>query len=163
MHEYIKIPKKRIAVLIGSRGSVKAELEKRTGTKIVIVPDSTDIEITGDDAEGFIMARDIVVAIGRGFRPKIALQLLKEDIIFEMVSLKSETENTVKRLMARVIGRRGSVRRRIEKSTGVKLSVFGKTVSFIGGFDDVQAAKRLVNMILSGRPLPKVFGELFER
>ena len=163
MQEYIKIPKKRISILIGSGGTVKKEIEYRTKTKLDIAADSTDIEITGSDADGLMKARDIVTAVGRGFKPRTALRLLKDDCCFDMISLTGENENTVKRLMARVIGRNGAVRRKIESGTDTKLCIFGKTVSFIGGYNEVRRAKELVGMILNGRPLPKVFGAMLDQ
>jgi len=163
MAEYVKIPKQRIPILIGTDGAVKKEIERRTGSKIDIVPGSTDIEITGKRAQDLMKARDIVTAIGRGFEPGKAMLLLGDDCVFDMLTLKGETENTVKRLMARVIGRRGSVRRKIERSTGARLCIFGKTVSFIGSPEQARRARELVEMILDGRPLQKVFVAMTEQ
>jgi ribosomal RNA assembly protein len=163
MHEFVRIPKQRIRVLIGKGGSIKSEIEGSTGTKISIVPGSSDVEIAGEDAPGVLRARDIVTAIGRGFAPRIALWLLKEDSCFDTVSLKDETENTVKRLMARVIGKGGSAKRKIERNTGAKLCIFGKTVSFVGSHENVRRARKFVEMLLDGRPHAKVFAAMLDQ
>jgi len=160
MIEYIKIPKQRKSILIGRNGAVKKDIENRTGTKIDIASDSCDIDIKGDKPDKVIKAREIVTAIGRGFEPRIAMRLLDKDCSFDMIRLRGETQNTVKRLMARVIGRGGSVKRKIEHQTRAKLCVYGKTVSFIGTYEENHAARALVEMILEGRPLPKVFGRM---
>ena len=157
MIEYVKIPKQRKAALIGKNGSVKKEIEKISGVKLDIAPDSSDVKIDGNEPDRFIRVRDVVTAIGRGFDPRTAMKLLGDDCHFEKISLKNETENTIKRLMARIIGRKGSIKRKIQKITGSKICVYGKTVSFIGGRDENLAARKLVEEILEGKPLAKIF------
>jgi len=162
MLKVVKISKQRIPVLIGKDGKVRKGIEDKTGTEINVIPDSTNVEIRGGQNEGFSKAKDIVAAIGRGFSPRAAFRLLDEECTLDMISLKNETGNTMKRLMARVIGRRGSVKRRIEKSTGARICVYGKTISFIGEYDENAAARELVEMLLEGRPHAKVFARMQE-
>ncbi len=163
MIEFIKIPGQRKSVLIGRDGNIKKEIESRTGTTISISLDSCEVEIRGDDPEKVRIARDIVTAIGRGFTPKRAMRILNKNCCFEIISLRHETRNTVKRLMARVIGRNGSVKRKIEKSTGARLCIFGKTVSFIGTYEENRAARKLVKMLLEGKLHAKVFAVMQQK
>lgn len=80
--EYVKIPKDRIAVLIGKKGQTKKEIEKRTKTKITIDSETGEVWITStketEDPLAVWKARDIVLAIGRGFSPERAFRLLNE-------------------------------------------------------------------------------------
>ena len=46
----IKIPKERIAVLIGKKGEVKKTLEGETGTKILVDSKEGDVIVQGEDA-----------------------------------------------------------------------------------------------------------------
>lgn len=141
----LSIPEKRKAVLIGKNGSVKSLIEKRTKTKIRI---DNGVEIEGENP---LVARDVVQAIGRGFEPEKALLLLNERFCFEIISLEGESENTRKRLFARIIGRAGKIKSFIEKTTGVYISVYGKTVCIIGEWERAGLAKRAVEILLEGK------------
>src|SRR3990167_4706336 len=112
----IRIPKERIAVLIGRNGETKKQVEADTSTKIKIDSDEGDIVITGDDAIGMYNAREVIKAIGRGFNPETARLLIKGDYVFETVELKdyTRTKNDLIRLRGRVIGEEGKSRRIIE-------------------------------------------------
>ncbi|NIO23095.1 MAG: RNA-processing protein [Candidatus Aenigmarchaeota archaeon] len=153
MNDFIKIPEQRKGVLIGKEGSVKKELEKLTKTKIEV---NEDISIEGESLN-VIKAKDIIKAIGRGFSPEKAFKLMNEECQLVVISLGSETEKTIKRLMSRVIGRNGLSKRRIEMRTGTDISIYGKTISIIGNWKDVEKAEKAVEMILEGRPHSYVY------
>ena len=73
MTEYryeLKIPKERVAVLIGKAGSMKKELETSTKTKLDIDSEEGDVFVKGEEALGLFLAREIIQAIGRGFHPQ---------------------------------------------------------------------------------------------
>src|SRR3989344_1147869 len=91
MAEYayeLKVPKNRVAVIIGKEGAVKKELEEATSTKLNIDSNEGDVFVSGEDALGLYTSREIIKAIGRGFNPDIAKLLLKPDYIFEVVDLR---------------------------------------------------------------------------
>ena len=91
MTEYLyelRIPKDRIAVLIGKEGKVKEEIELETKTKIQVDSKEGDVSISGEDALGLYSCREVIMAIGRGFNPDIARLLLKSDYCFEYIDLK---------------------------------------------------------------------------
>ena len=91
MEEYIhelKIPKARIAVLIGTNGSTKNELEEYTETDIDVDSKEGLVTIKGEDAVKLFMVKDLILAIGRGFNPETAKLLLKQDYIMEVISLE---------------------------------------------------------------------------
>ena len=75
----IRIPKERVAVLIGKKGEVKKEIEQATKSKMAVDSKEGDIAIRGKDSIGMLVAKDIILAIGRGFNPEIATLLLKQD------------------------------------------------------------------------------------
>ena len=143
----LPIPEKRKSALIGKQGRVKRSIEKATGT-VVEVDDSVVIE---GPVEGLLKAENVVSAISRGFEPKVAKRLLDEQCQLEIISLEKETENTRRRLFARVIGRNGESKRIIEKETGASISVYGKTVSIIGFPEELDAAQRAVEALLKGK------------
>jgi len=155
----LKIPKDRIAVLIGKKGETKRHIETITKTKISIDSKEGDVSIKGKDALGMYAAREIVRAIGRGFNPEIAQLLMKHDYSFELLDLSnfSKTKNDTKRLKGRVIGEKGKSRKTIEELTGAYISVYGKTIAILGEISAVGLARRAVESLLSGSPHANVY------
>ena len=149
----LKIPKDRVAVLIGKKGGLKRQLEQVTKTKIKIDSDEGDVSISGKDALLLYTCREIVRAIGRGFNPEIAMQLLKQDYGIEFISLNdyAATPKMLERLRGRVIGEGGKSRRTIEDLTFTNISVYGKTIGIIGRLEGIPNARRAVEALLSGR------------
>jgi ribosomal RNA assembly protein len=147
MKEFIKIPKERLPVLIGTEGTVKRELEKRTSTKITV---TDEIDIEGETFDVMLAAK-IVKAIARGFSPESAFLLLDEEYELNVVTLSGKNERTVKRLMGRVIGKEGKTRKKIEDMCGARISIYGKTVAIIARMQDLDTASRCVEMLLKGR------------
>ncbi len=157
--QYLRIPSERISILIGEHGRVKRQIEDRTKTKIEI--EDTSITVDGDSF-GEWRAKDIVLAIGRGFNPEIALRLLNEDNTLEIINLKdfANSENAINRLKGRIIGEGGKARRIIEEVAGVSLSIYGKSIGIIGNYDDVATAKEAIGMLIRGARHASVYGFL---
>ena len=158
----IKIPEERVAVLIGTEGSTKKEIEEFTSCKIYISAEG-DVSITGNDGLLLYSAKQVVKAIARGFNPKIALLLLKQDYAFEMIDMKDiagKSKNTLQRLKGRVIGKGGKSREEIERLTDCNISVYGKTVGIIGETMQVALARQAVAMLLQGSMHKTVFNFL---
>jgi ribosomal RNA assembly protein len=155
MTEYnyeLRIPKERIAILIGEKGKVKKQIETATKTSINVDSKEGDVSITGKDALGLYSAREIINAISRGFNPDIAQLLLKPDYIFEVINMTdyAKTKPTEIRLKGRVIGRAGKARELIEELTETYISVYGKTISIIGLPENVANARKAVQTLLEG-------------
>lgn len=149
----LKIPKDRVAVLIGKKGELKKQLEHATKTKIHVDSDEGDVVITGTDALLLYSCREVVRAIGRGFHPDIAMQLLKQDFGIEFISVMdyAKSPNDLERLRGRVIGEGGKSRKTIEDLTFTHLSVYGKTIGIIGQLERIASARKAVEALLSGR------------
>lgn len=155
----LKIPKERVAVLIGKSGEVKKELELITGTKIDVDSKEGDVRITGKDSLTMYALREVVKAIGRGFNPEIARLLLKQDYSLELINLLDFVKNKdhFERIKGRVIGAEGKSRETIESLTGSFISVYGKTIGIIGDPDGVISAKKAVESLLQGSPHSNVY------
>ena len=78
----MKIPKDRVAVLIGKSGAIKKQLEENTKSKIKVDSEEGDVFVSGEDAILLFSAREIIKAIGRGFNPEIAMLLMQHHYIF---------------------------------------------------------------------------------
>ncbi len=152
--QYLKIPKERVAVLIGEGGKTKRYIEKRTNTTIVIEDGTIMVDSDPENSINEWVSKDIVLAIGRGFSPAIALKLLKENNVLEVLQLRDfvNTKKSAIRVKGRIIGKEGRTRRYIEQITGCYMSVYGKTVALIGAYDEVYIAKEAIGMLLNGSP-----------
>ncbi len=120
--------------------------------------DSATGEVTIDDSESddpilALKARDVAVAIGRGFSEERAFLLFDEMAYLKVVDLRDfvgKSPNRVREMRGRLIGTRGKTRRIIEELSGAALSIYGTTVSLIGDPVEMDAASRAVEMILQG-------------
>ncbi len=155
---YIKIPKERVAVLIGKNGSVKKELMNETGVRILINSETGVVKIEGKDPITTYKVKDIINAIGRGFNPEKAKLLLRTDYVLEIINLKElvRSKNQIKRVKGRVIGEKGKSREFIENITDTYISVYGKTVAVIGSYENVYLARQALLKLINGSPHSKV-------
>ena len=152
----LRIPKSRIAVIIGPEGAIKRQLEKITKTVVSI--DSSDglvvLESTDDSEDPLAVwkARDIVQAIGRGFSPQRAFALLDDDVYLRIINLEEfgTTPNQIRRLKGRVIGKGGKTRRNIEELTETFVTVMGNTIGVIGEVENQQVAVNAIVRLLRG-------------
>jgi ribosomal RNA assembly protein len=148
----LKIPEERVGVLVGTKGVTKKSIEESTKSRLDISKEG-DVIITGTDGILLYTTKEIVHAIGRGFNPKIALLLLKQDYNFEIINMKDiagKSKNTLLRLKGRVIGKGGKAREEIERLTDCNVSVYGKTIGIIGEQTQVMVAREALAMLLSG-------------
>ncbi len=155
----IKIPKARIAVLIGKSGEIKKKLEEETKTKLNIDSTEGDVEVQGSDAIGLLSAKEIIKAIGRGFNPEVALLLLKPEYVLTILILNDygKKVNIQNRLKGRVIGKEGKTRELIEEHTETNVSIYGKTISIIGESQNVAIARKAIESLLTGSPHAPVY------
>ena len=158
--ELIKIPAARVGNLIGPNGETKKRLEGLTSTKIEVNIEG-EATIEGESANEFF-AKDVVKAIGRGFEPKDAENLLSDKFMLEIMDLKEicRSENEIQRVKGRVIGEDGKMKLEIESATDSKVSVYGWTVSVISPMDSMVYAQKAINRIIDGAQLTTVFNDL---
>ncbi len=152
------IPRERVGVLIGPKGSVKSTIEQKLFVDLDIDSDTGSVHIgvkpDSPDPSSALRAKDLVVAIGRGFSPSRAFSLFNDDYSFDIVDLHDyfgKNEAEIRRVDGRIIGREGKARRNLEELTGTLISVSGHTVSVIGTFESVSMAKDALEKLIEGR------------
>lgn len=153
--ETVRVPARRIAVLIGKNGETKREIEKKTGTKISIDSKEGIVEVESKERAGlgFYSALNIIKAIARGFSPEHAFLLLNENYYLDIIDLEEQFGKSKKKILqraGRVIGTKGKMRKEIEEATGCFVSVFGRTISAIGEVEALETAKKAITMLLMG-------------
>ncbi len=139
------IPKQRISILIGKDGGAKKRIEEKTNTKIFI---NDEIIIEGEPLD-VITAENIIKAIGRGFEPAKALELLDEDMVLHIIHLP-KNENELRRIKSRIIGTNGRAKRNVERLTDTCISVYGKTVAIIGSYEGAEIAGAALKKLIAG-------------
>ncbi|TMI59055.1 RNA-processing protein [Candidatus Bathyarchaeota archaeon] len=164
------IPKDRVGVLVGLRGAVKSAIEEKLSVDLKIDSPSGAVEIgvkpDAPDPSGALQAKDIVLAIGRGFSPERAFRLFSEDNTLNIIDLHDffgKNEAEIRRVDGRIIGREGKTRRILEELTGTAISVSGHTVSIIGGYEAVTMAKDALEKLIKGRQHGTVYKFLRRR
>jgi ribosomal RNA assembly protein len=151
----VRIPKERVGAIIGTNGETKAHLEEKLGLQLVIDSEG-EVNIMEESAKDPIVilkAMDIVKAIGRGFSPQHAYRLLDDMEYLEIIDMKDYVGNKpehLSRQRARVIGSNGKTRRLLEDLTGAYISVYGSTIGIIGQPEQVEVARKAVDMLLRG-------------
>ena len=154
---FVRIPKERVAILIGPEGKVKQYVEEHLNVKIDIDDEGTvTITLTekAPDPSVLLKAKDVVTAIGRGFSPEVTYRLIRnEDEIFDMIDLRQifgRSESDIKRIKGRMIGADGKTRKLIEELSEANMAIYGHTVGFIGSFEQVDTARNAAQMIIEG-------------
>jgi|TARA_Y100000310_G_C20681849_1_gene816438 ribosomal RNA assembly protein len=155
--EYVKIPEERLDLLLADQEKIKKLVENSTNTQIELDKETCEVIITAgkdnDDPLSLWRARDVVKAIGRGFEPELALELLDPDKEFKIITLTQyagKSKNSLIRIRSRIIGSEGKSKRHIEDITQTHMVIYGKTVCIIGSVEQVHLAARAVDMLASG-------------
>ena len=154
-----RIPKDRIAVLIGSKGSTAKSLRNASGAKEFHIDSETgDVEVVWGEPGSYdpikaLKFPDVIKAIGRGMAPKAAIRLLEDENFFEMVDLKDfvgKRSHQQRRIRARIIGSQGKVRKLIENLTDVEITIYKSTVVLVGDAEGIGLARQAVEMLAGG-------------
>jgi len=155
MIKNFKIPEERIGIL----KSCTRELKEKTNTKIDV--EGEGVKIEGEPLD-VLKTEEIIKAVGRGFSPEKALELLNDEKILCIINLKDyqHTEKSIKRVKGRLIGTDGKTKRRIEEMSGCMLSIYGKTVSIIADSEKISTIKEAIEMLINGSKHNKVYNYL---
>ena len=155
---FVKIPRERIGSLIGPDGRVKDRIEKKLAVDLSISSNTGDVTVslnpTAQDPSVLFRAKEVIMAIGRGFSPEHAFRLLdREDTVLEVIDLRDivgKSQSDQKRLKGRIIGKEGKTRRIIEELTEANVSVYGHTISVIGDMDQAEVAREAIWRLIKG-------------
>lgn len=151
MLKKVGVPKERLAILIGKNGATKREIERITNTHIEIAD-----EVTIEGGLEVLSAENIVTAISRGFLPEQAMRLADENNTLCIIQLP-KNKKSLSRTRARIIGKNGRSRKNIERLTRTDIVVYGKTVSIIGAYENVEYAREVLEMLVKGSKHSNVY------
>ena len=154
MEHLSRVPKDRIAVLIGKSGKTREMIEEACDGSLSIDSQTGDVSIswTGDpDPIRRMKVPDVISAIGRGFSPERAVQLLDDDVFLRMYDIREwvgRQPNQTRRMRSRLIGTNGRIRTLIEEMSGCEIAVYGSTVAVLGGNDALSLAPPAIELSL---------------
>src|SRR5271157_4008957 len=159
MIDFVRIPEERLKLL---------KADPRIQKKLKDFCDcnfryAEDVEIESDDSLKIFRVKEVIKGFGRGFSVDDALSMLDENFYLEVIEIQSKSKDRIAVLKGRVIGREGGTKKKIEKISEAKISIYGKTISIIGRWDEVQIAKEAVELILSGSKHSTVYRFLHEK
>jgi ribosomal RNA assembly protein len=155
---FVKIPRDRIGALIGPKGEAKQRLEERLQVMLEIDSQTGDIAINLDkdvqDPSLLFKAKDYVLAVVRGFSPDRANKLLQDEenmlTVIDLREIFGRSDSDIQRVKSRIIGTEGKTRKIIEELSEALISVYGHTISIIGGVEQSEIAREVVNMFIKG-------------
>lgn len=164
-----RVPKDRIAVLIGVKGTTMKSIREASGCQDLFINSETgDVEVTWGKPGSYDPVKamklpDVVKAIGRGMAPKAAIRLFDDQHFFEMVDLRDfvgKRSNQQRRVRSRIIGSQGKVRKLIENLTDTEITIYKSTVVIIGEQEGLFAARQAIEMLAGGSEHGSVLGYL---
>jgi len=163
--DYVSVPRERVGVLLANGEAVKRKIEKGLSIKLKVTSDG-DVTVQRTDktpAASALKAVDIIRAIGAGFAPDKAMQLLADDAYLRVIDITEyvgRERKDLERQRARVIGTKGKARETLEELTETSISISDKEVAIIGSAEGAERASMGVGMILSGTPHADVYKQL---
>ena len=156
MEHLSRVPKDRIAVLIGKSGKTRKMIEGACEGDLSIDSQTGDVSIswTGEpDPIRRMKVPDVISAIGRGFSPERAVQLLEDNVFLRMYDIREwvgRQPNQTRRMRSRLIGTNGRIRTLIEEISRCEITVYGSTVAVMGDNDGLSLATPAIEGILGG-------------
>lgn len=143
---------REFARLADGRWGARVEVDER-GLYIKIQPGP------GATVDAVLKLREMAKAVALGFTPEQALLLENDDYALAVVDLKEYTDkpNHLRRIKGRIIGEEGRARRTIENLAEVHMVVGDSYVAILGKLEDVEIAKRAVEMLIEGKKHSTVY------
>ena len=166
--DYVQVPVERVGALIGKGGSVKSEIEETYGVELEVESSTGRVCIKlleHSNPANLLTVKNIIQAIGHGVSPEKALKTFKEeDATLHVIDLKyvlGDSRNNLVRVKGRLIGEKGKARKLIEELTNTAISISDHTVAIVGRLENVEVARRAIEMLIAGRPHNVVWKYLY--
>ncbi|MEM3715264.1 MAG: KH domain-containing protein, partial [Nitrososphaeria archaeon] len=86
-------------------------------------------------------------------------RLRNSDVFMEIINLKDylSSSNDIIRVKGRIIGAGGKTKSTIIELTGASISISDNEIVIIGDFEQLQVAKRAIEMLINGSPHTVVY------
>jgi len=141
--------KDEISNIIGKKGRKIKRIKKELGIDVKI-NENLRIDKKRCKLNDFEL-QNIFDALAIGFDVDTALKLRGFEYDFYRIDLKGLRESRRKIIKRRIIGKEGKIRESIEDNTGCKLKIFKNKIGIIGESENVEVAKRAIEMLIRGK------------
>jgi ribosomal RNA assembly protein len=150
MKETVVLTEERAKMLRNKKEWIE-KIEKLSNCKISL--EDQEVTIEGNDPITILRVKEVFRALNRGFDLNAALYLIDESYFLDIIDIKDYGRSRERQiqLKGRVIGKEGSIKKMIEEKTGTKICVHGKTISIIGKWENLQVARKAIEMLLEGK------------
>ncbi len=157
----LRVSKDRVGVIIGSGGSQKRFIEDRFKVNITLKDNLIKIESSDDDSDP-LTAFSYVRALALGFSPYSASELIDGKATLIELNLRDfvTTKSGLERIRSRLIGTKGTARKKIEQLTGTHISIYGNHVSVIGEPESAKLSADVLKDLIMGARHASVFARL---
>lgn len=136
----------------------KGNLEKELNVKIVM--NGKEVSISGKPEEEYI-AEKVIEALDFGFPFSAALEIKKEDILFEILNIKECTpKKNFERIRGRVIGKEGKALKTISSLSDCHIELSGNKVGIIGNCENIRTAEEACKLLIKGSKHANVYAYL---
>jgi ribosomal RNA assembly protein len=150
MREIVVLTEEKARMLKSKKEWIE-KIEKLSNCKILL--EDQEVSIEGEDPLIVLRVKEVFKALDRGFDLNTALYLLDESYFLEIIDVKDYGKSRERQiqLKGRVIGKEGSIKKMIEEKTNTKICIHGKTISIIGKWENLQVARKAIEMLLEGK------------
>jgi len=136
----------------------KDRLEKELN--ITIKMRGKEVYISGKAEEEYI-AEKIIEALDFGFPFSNALEIKKEDFIFEILNIKEyATQKNLERIRGRIIGKNGRTLKTISSLSECFLELSGNKLGIIGYAENIRKVEEACKILIKGSKQANVYAYL---
>jgi len=136
----------------------KKRLEEKLNIKIT--NRGKEVFISGKSTDEYI-AEKVIDALNFGFPFSVAILIKEEDFIFEIMNIKEyTTSHDLKRVRARIIGRRGKTLKTLCQLTKCYFELKDNNIGIIGHPEHLENAQEAVISIIKGSKQSNVYKSL---
>mgnify|MGYP001772841663 CR=1 FL=1 len=154
---YVTVPDEKLEVA----KDLARKISQSLGIGVAIDEKTKSIKITPGQGDVYTAYKVVNVfkALGLGFSEDDAMRLLSDDYSLAVVDLRNyaRNEDDYRRIKGRIIGENGKAKRVIQEYTGVKIVIGDKEVAILGRVEQVEIARRAVEMLAEGKEHSTVY------
>jgi ribosomal RNA assembly protein len=144
----------KIIRIIKNKGNLEEELN------VNISINGNEITISGEPEDEYIAER-VIEALDFGFPFSAALEIKKEDILFEILNIKECTsQKNFERVRGRVIGKEGKALKTISSLSDCHIELSGNKVGIIGDAENIRTVEEACKLLIKGSKHANVYAYL---
>lgn len=144
----------KIIRIIKSKGNLEKELN------VTIEINGKEIYISGEPEEEYI-AEKVIEALDFGFPFFNALEIKKEDILFEILNIKECTpKKNFERIRGRIIGKDGKTLKTISSLSDCHVELSGNKLGIIGNAENIRTIEEACKLLIKGSKQANVYAYL---